>query len=202
VVRSMISAWKAGLLNTRMYGAPGIPLGAMAQVRPYFLRVPQCAGSISSTDGQPRSRATRQVRSASHFSPRALKHQNTTDCLTRPLRVTFGSSAAEASGGRKPPEVTADEVTAAAAATAPRRRWRRFMGRLREEGSGGEYTYPRPGRRQVGSGALVGPPGRLYKVWVVAPQFRDSSTVEQPAVNRRVEGSNPSRGAPSPGRRV
>ena len=41
----------------------------------------------------------------------------------------------------------------------------------------------------------------LVAIWVLfyilkrVDRFRDSSAVEQPAVNRRVEGSNPSRGA-------
>src|SRR5436305_9292428 len=93
-VRSSNSGWNCLLLNPRMNGAPGMPLGAMAQVRPYFLSVGQWAGSMISTDAQPRSLAARQVLSASHFSPRALKHQNTTDCLTRPLRTVFSWAVA------------------------------------------------------------------------------------------------------------
>src|SRR5437588_408570 len=141
-VRSSSSAWNCLLLNPRMNGAPGMPLGAMAQVRPYFLRVGQWAGSMISTDAQPRSRAARHVLSASHFSPRALKHQNTTDCLTRPLRIGVGSWAAVASGGCKPAVPTA-------AAIVPFRTWRRFIGRTPGEvGFGGEYTRRGSGRRQ------------------------------------------------------
>src|SRR6188508_3130610 len=47
---------------------------------------------------------------------------------------------------------------------------------------------------ESGPHALVGVGGVLY-IWVGRASFRDSSTVEQPAVNRRVVGSNPTRGA-------
>src|SRR5436309_14296985 len=113
-VRSSSSGWKAALLNPRMNGAPGMPLGAMAQVSPCFLRVGQCCGSMISTDVQPRSLAAAQVFSASHFSPRALKHQKTTDCLTRPLSMGLDSSA----WAGEPGDVSALEKDAAAAARA------------------------------------------------------------------------------------
>src|ERR1051325_9625199 len=93
-VRSMISSWNFALLNPRMNGAPGMPLDAMAQTNFCFLSVAQCSGGMSSTDVQPSCLATSQVLSALHLSPRALKHQNATDCLTRPLSTGLGSSAA------------------------------------------------------------------------------------------------------------
>src|SRR5262245_18672835 len=104
-----------------MKGAPGMPLGAMAQVRPNFLRVGQLAGSTISTDRQPRSRATSHVLAMSHFSPAVLKHQKTMDCLMRPLVTTFppaGTSAAVSADN-------GDRAAAAPAATTPRRTSRR-----------------------------------------------------------------------------
>src|SRR5438132_5512165 len=92
-VRSMTSSWNLVLLNPRMNGAPGMPLGAMAQIRSFLLSVGQCSGSMISTDLHSSSLATAHTLSAPHLSPRALKHQNTTDCLTCPLSLAFGSSA-------------------------------------------------------------------------------------------------------------
>src|SRR6516225_11578435 len=80
-VLAMTCSWYFGLLNPFMKGQPGMPLGAMAQVRPCFLRVGQCSGSTISTDTQPSALATWQVFSTSHFSPALLKHQKTMDCL-------------------------------------------------------------------------------------------------------------------------
>src|SRR5262245_9018156 len=80
LVRSMTSSWNLVLLNPRVNGAPGIPLEAMAQVRLFFLSMGQCSGPMSSTDLHPSSFVTSQTFSADHFSPRALKHQNATDC--------------------------------------------------------------------------------------------------------------------------
>ena len=74
-VRVTTSSWYFGLLKPFMNGAPGMPLGAMAQIRPCFLSVAQCSGPTISTDGQPSSLATWQVFSTSHFSPAVLKHQ-------------------------------------------------------------------------------------------------------------------------------
>src|SRR5262245_7987315 len=102
LVRSTTSSWNLRLLNPRMNGAPGIPLGAMAQTRSCFLSSGQYSGPMSSTDLHSSDFATSHTFSAAHFSPRALKHQNATDCLTRPLSLGFGSSAlsvALASGG-------------------------------------------------------------------------------------------------------
>ena len=58
-----------------MKGAPGMPLGTIALVRPCFLIVGQVSGGASSIDGQPRSLATWHIRSMSQLSPAILKHQ-------------------------------------------------------------------------------------------------------------------------------
>src|SRR5262245_15832544 len=68
-----------------MTGGPGMPLGAMAQVKPYFFNVGQVSGPQISTDLHPRALALAQVLSMSHFSPAILKHQNTTEWLIFPL---------------------------------------------------------------------------------------------------------------------
>src|SRR4051794_36866235 len=78
-----------------MNGAPGMPLGAMAQLRPCFLSVGQSSGATSSTEAQPSALATSQVLLTSHFSPATLKHQKTMDCLRLPFSCAF-SSAKEA----------------------------------------------------------------------------------------------------------
>src|SRR6516225_7319207 len=84
-----------------------MPLGAIAQINPYFFKRSQLSGPISSTERQPRSRATWQVFSASHFSPAVLKHQKQIDCLIRPLVTALSSSSREgealAEPGRSPP---------------------------------------------------------------------------------------------------
>src|SRR4051794_26279725 len=76
-----------------MKGAPGMPLGAMAQVRPNFFSVAQPSGPHSSTDRQPSALATSQVLARLHFSPALLKHQKTTDCLMLSLTTALPSSA-------------------------------------------------------------------------------------------------------------
>src|SRR2546423_858425 len=76
-----------------------MPLLAMAQIRPYFLRRSQLSGPISSTERQPRLRATWHVFSASHFSPAVLKHQKQTDCLMRPVVAALSSSSREGEAG-------------------------------------------------------------------------------------------------------
>ncbi len=70
-----------------------MPLGAIAQVMPFFLSVGQCSVPNSSMDVTPNCLATWQVRSASHISPDTLKHQNTIDCLIRPLTTAESSAA-------------------------------------------------------------------------------------------------------------
>src|SRR6516162_806402 len=84
-----------------------MPLGAIAQINPYFFKRSQLSGPISSTDRQPKSRATWQVFFASHFSPIVLKHQKQIDCLIRPLVTALSSSSREgeapAEPGRNPP---------------------------------------------------------------------------------------------------
>ena len=72
---------------------------------------------MSSTEWHPSSLATSQVFSADHFSPRALKHQYTIDCLTRPFAfLLVGSLAASES----------DIPAVMAAIAAPFRIMRRF----------------------------------------------------------------------------
>src|SRR5262245_14899355 len=106
-----------------MNGAPGMPLGAMAQIRPCFFRVFHPSGLTSSTEAQPSDLVTSQSLSSDHFSPALWNHHEATDCLMRPLR--FGLSSARA--GR------------AAVAARPARAWRRvnrplIVGLLREWG--------------------------------------------------------------------
>ena len=91
---------------------PWLPV--MAQARPYFLRIGQCLGSISSTLLRPMAAAPRQRVSTSI----ELKHQWMTDWLTRPLTIfQLVSSAAFIIEGAASP--------AAATPTAPARRLRR-----------------------------------------------------------------------------
>src|SRR5437016_3748704 len=103
-----------------MKGAPGMPLGAIAQISPCLRSVPQSSGGTSSTDGTPNSRATWQVRSTLQRSPALLKHQKTIDCLMRPCKPGLTCSALAAGATR---EFSAE---AAPAAVKPPKRWRRL----------------------------------------------------------------------------
>src|SRR5882672_6038698 len=96
---------------------PGIPLGAMAQVRPYFLSVSHHSGPTISTDTQPSAFAAWQVFSRSHFSPAVLKHQKTMDCLLLPLVMALAVS----------PRAAGETVAAADTARAPFKAARRVM---------------------------------------------------------------------------
>src|SRR5712691_1245267 len=106
-----------------MNGIPGMPLGAIAQVRLYFFSTFHCSGGTISTDWQPRSRATRQVRSRSQRSPSALKHQKTTDWRMRPFVTALAWTAASAGA-------VGSADTRPAAAMVDRSR-RRFIDRSR-----------------------------------------------------------------------
>src|SRR5262245_4985664 len=100
-VRVITSSWYFGLFSPFTNGAPGMPLGAMAQINPCFLSVAHSFGSTISTDTQPSPFATWHAFSMSHFSPAMLKHQKTTDCLMRPFFTAFPSfSAAERVTGK------------------------------------------------------------------------------------------------------
>src|SRR5580704_18721175 len=112
-VRASTSSRYRGLLKPFMKGAPGMPLGAIAQVNPYRLSTGQSEGGTISTETQPSSLATWHVRSMSHLSPAELKHQKTIECRMRPRKpvgLSCDGSAAAQNAGNEP---------AAAAAIVP-----------------------------------------------------------------------------------